>query len=175
VIQILARIAIVSILCAATVLLVERTTSLLSSPFNYDQNSQSPAPRQPVDDFTSSTKYDPPPLTAFPQTLARPLFFEERQFPKPHPKGTQPVQEVDSTIPPPLPRIAPGTIKLLGVHLDAAGWRALLEVRDQQSAWYQVGQKLEDWEITGIDENSAKLSSPAGQATLELYPKQTVN
>jgi hypothetical protein len=176
VIHIFTRIAIMLALCAATLLLAKHTVNVVTSPFAYSIEPRqgtlaaagSPAAGLPV---------AAPTLTAFPQTLARPLFFEGRRFPEPAPQAAQPQQQVEAAPnpPPAAPTVAVETIKLLGVQNDKTGWRALLAVQGQQSEWYVVGQKLEDWEITSIDGNSAQLTSPAGQATLELYPKKSLN
>jgi len=119
-----------------------------------------------------------PALSTFSQSLARPLFFEGRKFPSPPPKEikAEPPKPAPPPPPPPPPKpvVLPDKIKLLGVVMQAADWKALIEVPPQPAVWFKVGDKIAEWTITAIEENRVVLSHRSNKtATLALYSDVT--
>jgi len=115
-----------------------------------------------------------PALSTFSQSLTRPLFFEGRRLPSPPPKEikAEPPKPTPPPppAPPPKPVVLPDKIKLLGVVMQAAAWKALIEVPPQPAAWFNVGDKIAEWTITRIEENRVVLSHQSNKtATLALY------
>jgi hypothetical protein len=120
-----------------------------------------------------------PALSTFSQSLARPLFFEGRRLPSPQPKETKaeppkPPPPPPPPAPPPKPVVLPDKIKLLGVVMQAAGWKALIEIPPQPAAWFKVGDQIAEWTITAIEENRVVLSHRSNKtASLALYSDGT--
>jgi hypothetical protein len=116
-----------------------------------------------------------PALSTFSQSLARPLFFEGRRLPSPQPKEVKaeppkPPPPPPPPAPPPKPVVLPDKIKLLGVVMQAAAWKALIEIPPQPAAWLKVGDKIAEWTITAIEENRVVFSHHSSKsATLALY------
>jgi hypothetical protein len=120
-----------------------------------------------------------PALSAFSQSLARPLFFEGRRLPSPPPKEVKaeppkPPPPPPPPAPPPKPVVLPDKIKLLGVVRQAEAWQALIEIPPQTAAWFKVGDQIAEWTITAIEENRVVFTHHSSKsATLALYSDGT--
>jgi hypothetical protein len=116
-----------------------------------------------------------PALSKFSQSLTRPLFFEGRRLPSPQPKQIKaelpkPPPPPSPPPPPPKPVVLPDKIKLLGVVMQAEAWKALIEIPPLPAAWFKVGDRIAEWTITAIEENSVVFSHHSSKtATLALY------
>jgi hypothetical protein len=104
------------------------------------------------------------PLTAFPQTSARPLFFEGRRYPpREPPKKTAQAQEERA------PTVNVRELKLLGVRVEAGISQALIAVGSQPPAWVNVGDAVMAWTVTSVDLNDVMLKREGQTADLKLY------
>jgi len=115
-----------------------------------------------------------PALSSFSQSLARPLFFEERRLPAPRPKEVkaEPPKPPPPPPPPPPPKpvVLPDKIKLLGVVMRADDRKALVEIPPQPATWLKVGDRFSEWTITEIEENRVVFTHQSSKtATLALY------
>jgi hypothetical protein len=113
-------------------------------------------------------------LADFPQTMALPLFYEGRNFPKTDNTALAP--------PPPMPQpeiipAAPGPgieqLKLLGVHLVGERKAALISVADSASKWYGERESVAGWSVQFVRPNEVILSRGSDTAKIILYRGQS--
>lgn len=98
----------------------------------------------------------------FPNTLARPVFFEGRQFPSPPPTPQPtPQMEVATNI---------AALKLRGVRIEGGLRQALIGANEQPPIWLSEGASILNWLIENIDAGSVSLVANGQQARLQLYP-----
>lgn len=149
------------VLVAACSVLVVRGADLMRSPIDVAAPHQVWAP--------SNAAYPVPtvkerPLGAFPQTLARPIFFEGRRFPQ-----TEAVVPKPPPAPPPRPIVAPDQFRIFGIVTHGEARRALIQGPSVLLDWYTEGAKLQEWTLTRIENNSIFLSFGDQSAELRLF------
>lgn len=109
---------------------------------------------------------------ALTETLSRPLFRADRRpyIPKAVAPGTQAVAVHAPAMAKPRPPL-PSGLKLIGIVTETDGARsALLRTDASQGARsYALGNRIEGWTLTAIDEGSATLAASGEQILLELY------
>lgn len=107
---------------------------------------------------------DQRPLTAFPQTASRPLFFDGRRYPTreaPKKIAQEPEQRV--------PTVNAKELKLLGVRVEQGASQALIANGAQPPAWINVGEKIMNWTVASVDTNDVQLKREGQTADLKLY------
>jgi hypothetical protein len=125
--------------------------------------------------------FEAAPLTAFPETLKRPLFFEGRRFPTPRP---QPSPAADVQPPPPAtPQVEPATqakapndpptpgtaLVLRGVITEKGQSRALVSTDTDGGTWLSAGGKVGGWTIESISADAVSLRQGRQVLRLSLY------
>ena len=146
---------------------------LWQTPIELDASTTAPTPRRASPVIADVVE---PALSTFSQSLTRPLFFEGRRLPPPRPKEIKaeppkpPPPPPSPPPPPPKPVVLPDKIKLLGVVMQAADWKALIEIPPQPAAWFKVGDQIAEWTIAAIEENRVVFTHHSSKtATLALY------
>lgn len=137
----------------------------------YHQASPSTQQNAPVNEATPNNdsaatipKMDLPAIAAYSEAITRPLFFEGRTYPA-RVVPEQPLQPK-----PPIKQIyGVDGLKLLGIVAGSAPSRALVEVPPKSAAWFASGDKVQDWVVESIGQNSVRLSRDGQSATLLLY------
>ncbi len=114
-------------------------------------------------------------LAAYPETAARPVFFEGRRYPA---AVRSPSVESPATVAfaAPVPtRITADGIKLLGVMIQGGRAQALIEAASQPPAWLTVGAKVQAWTVRAILSDSVRLDGHSASqfATVSLYDHAT--
>jgi hypothetical protein len=117
------------------------------------------------------------PISDFPETLARPVFYEGRQFPKaaPRPEPAQP-EPMQNVAPPAEPVAAgPGAeqLRLLGVRIVGDKKNALLAVAEGEARWYAETESVNDWLVQAVHANEVVLSRGVEKVILSLYLAQS--
>lgn len=111
-------------------------------------------------------------LSAYPETLMRPIFFPGRRFPASQ-SGAAPVVRVDH--PPPVrapPAIPVEQIKFLGVIITSGSKRALIKSPGAETKWFELGESVDGWTISSIDGNTVILSNGATTSPVTLYSEK---
>jgi hypothetical protein len=108
----------------------------------------------------------PRPISAYPETLARPVFYRSRSpfalrppVPPPTPKSAAPPP------PPADPGIALGGIIINGVLRKAY----LFNRASPQGMWVGEGESFMGWTVASIDEDSARLQQSGRAIEVRLY------
>jgi len=104
------------------------------------------------------------PLSAYPQTVSRPLFFPGRRYPDKEVK--KPVRVVPDRV---LPPVNVRDLKLLGVRLGTGVSQALIGIGNQTPAWVNVGDNVMTWTVTSVNANNAVVEHEGQKADLKLY------
>ena len=106
------------------------------------------------------------PLSAFPATGARPVFFEGRAYP-PRAVAAAPAAR---PVPPAAVKHAYGVegMQLLGIVANSGQSRALI-ASSTASGWTTVGDRVQNWTVDSIKLNSVRLVREGQTATLLLY------
>ncbi len=107
--------------------------------------------------------------TAFPQTLARPIFFAERRFPAVQAKAA--LASRAQALTPVAPKVGAEKIKLRGVMLTHGKKRALLESPSGAIGWVGLDETIDGWTVSALDANAVTLTQGALSATIALYPE----
>jgi hypothetical protein len=110
------------------------------------------------------------PLSAFAQTLTRPLFFETRRLPTVAVAAPKPITVQPKRIPVPTSQF-----RLLGIVQHGDIKRALIEGPSVLLDWYSEGAKLQDWTLTRIESSSVLLSFDDQRGELRLFPSGEQN
>jgi hypothetical protein len=109
---------------------------------------------------------DQRPLTAFPQTASRPVFFEGRRYPaKEAPKQTAQQPEQQQRV----PTVSAKELKLLGVRVEEGASQALIANGVQPPVWFNVGEKIMNWTVASVEPNDVLLKRDGQTADLKLY------
>jgi len=155
---------------AATVGMAGWGLHLWRTPISLEGSMTAPPPKRVAREIPDPEN---PALAAFSQSMTRPLFFEGRRLPTLEPKQvkTEPPKPAPPPPPPPPPKpvALPDKIKLLGVVILSAERQALVDTPPQPARWFKVGDKIGEWTIARIEENSIVLNHSARSATLPLY------
>jgi hypothetical protein len=138
------------------------TPTTFSASTKSAQNAQTAEPDNPPLIFS------PPPITTYPQTLARPLFVDGRRPPKLQPVAS--VQVAARAAPPPPPRATLDRYRLLGVHIDNRVRRALIQTPVGLRAWVGPGDRIDGWVVVDVESDRAILSIQERRGELRLYP-----
>lgn len=109
--------------------------------------------------------YVPPSISEFSETLESPVFFRDRRFPTAK-LETQNQAAHQATA---VPLLQASQIKLRGVMISSIEEKALIEHPLGRSRWYQVGEYIQQWQLTRIENNQVVLSAGGHTATLKLY------
>ena len=113
---------------------------------------------------TTIAELDQRPLTAFPQTSSRPLFFEGRRYPSREvPKVAARAPEATT------PTVNVKELKLLGIRIGEGASRALIAVGTQPPNWVNVGEIIMAWTVKSVDSNDVLLEREGQTAALKLY------
>lgn len=110
------------------------------------------------------------PLSAFAQTLARPLFFETRRFPTVAVAAPKPTPVQPKRTPAPA-----NQFRLLGIVQHGDTKRALIEGPSVLLDWYSEGAKLQLWTLTRVESTSVLLSFEDQRGELRLFPSGEQN
>ena len=130
-----------------------------------------------VDSGGERAAFEGRPLQAFPETTARPVFFEGRRTPTPMAKAPPPV------VVPPVVKAAPALdtrpgadgFRLHGITIAGGQPRALLEASPDGAVWVGVGDRLRSWTVAGIQTDSIRLERDGQRAIISLYAIPTRN
>lgn len=115
-----------------------------------------------VDDFRSN------PLTAYPQTQQRPVFFENRRMPEPQDERIEPV--VSEPPPPiPVPQLTADHLRLHGVLISHGIRKALIGSSDSEPTWHELGAVIEGWMLAEVSTDRTVLRAGETQVELTLY------
>jgi hypothetical protein len=124
--------------------------------------------RQPL--LAEAPPYSPRPISAYGQTLAKPVFFKNRLPHVPPPPAPQP---------PPKPAVAqlpapvdPGLV-LGGIMITNGVRKAYVYKKgDSRGTWLSEGDAIMGWKLEALDTMNAKLQQAGRSIELQLYPKQ---
>jgi hypothetical protein len=110
------------------------------------------------------------PITAYGETLARPVFFKSRApYVPPPPAPPPPPKPVAA--PPPAP-VDPGLV-LGGVVIWEETKKAyIFNKADSRGAWLSEGETILGWRVESIDVLTARLQQAGRAIELQLYPKR---
>lgn len=108
---------------------------------------------------------DQRPLTAFPQTASRPVFFDGRRYPA----KDEPKKSVQASPEERVPTVNVKELKLLGVKIAPGSSQALIANGAQPPAWINVGEKIMNWTVASVDANDVTLRREGQTADLRLY------
>jgi hypothetical protein len=114
--------------------------------------------------------YSSRPISAYGQTLAKPVFFKSRlPYVRPPPAPQPPPKPAFA--PPPAP-VDPGLV--LGGIMIANGVRKayVFKKGDSRGAWLSEGDAVMGWKLEALDTMSAKLQRAGRSIELQLYPKR---
>jgi hypothetical protein len=114
---------------------------------------------------TRLAEIDQRPLTAFPQTASRPVFFDGRRYPT-REAAKKAVQEPEQQR---VPTVSAKELKLLGVRVEQGASQALIANGAQPPAWFNVGEKIMNWTVASVDANDVLLKRDGQTADLKLY------
>jgi hypothetical protein len=114
---------------------------------------------------TRLAEIDQRPLTAFPQTASRPVFFDGRRYPT-REAAKKTVQEPEQQR---VPTVSAKELKLLGVRVEQGASQALIANGAQPPAWFNVGEKIMNWTVASVDANDVLLKRDGQTADLKLY------
>ena len=107
--------------------------------------------------------YQPPPLRAFDEIAARPLFASDRRPYVPPAPEAGPKAEVEEA------SLEPPPVELVGIMLTDAQRSALFAFQgDNRLVWIHEGQAVEGWQVDEIAPDSAMLSLGEREAVLNL-------
>jgi hypothetical protein len=124
-------------------------------------------PTSMADEYLKLPEFQPQSASDFPQTLARPIFFEGRTFPLP------------PAAPMPLPQVPVGAsiegLRLLGIRIEGGARKALIGVKGQPPVWLDEGAQLESWTVQKIEDSSVSLVAAGQTANLQLYAPRTMH
>jgi hypothetical protein len=115
---------------------------------------------------TRLAEIDQRPLTAFPQTASRPVFFEGRRYPAKEAAkkvAQEPEQQQRG------PTVSAKELKLLGVRLQQGASQALIANGAQPPVWFNVGEKIMNWTVASVEANDVLLKRDGQTADLKLY------
>lgn len=108
-------------------------------------------------------------LSAYSETLARPVFFKTRQSFVPPPPAPPPAPKQEAP-PQPAAVVDPGLV-LGGIMIDGDAKRAYLFNRaDLQGRWLSEGDIVTGWQLHAIDATSVRLQQRGRTILLQLYP-----
>jgi hypothetical protein len=98
----------------------------------------------------------PKPITAYGETLARPVFFKSRAPYVPPPPAPLPPPPEPVSTPPPAP-VDPGLV-LGGIVIMEEGRKAFIfNKADSRGAWFSEGDSIRGWKVETIDSMTARL------------------
>lgn len=107
--------------------------------------------------------------SAFPETLARPLFRSNRRPPdpkKPEVAAQHSAQQQKAAS-------LPDGLALVGIIKDSGAERALLRARgSEQGQWVGVGYVLDGWRLSRIESGSVIFESGGQKQALSLFPER---
>lgn len=128
---------------------------------NPEATLDEPAP-QPSQSITLKT-------SNYPQTLARPLFFPDRQPPKQKKQTPKNAASKQKTVP---ERHLPDGIKLVGIlRSNHTPGRALIRSKEQPTGnWVEEGQEFDGWRIRRIDRSRVIMETGKKRHELLLFP-----
>jgi hypothetical protein len=112
------------------------------------------------------TALDQRALSAFAETVARPLFFEGRKYPVRAVAAMSPV--APKVVAKPQVYGVDG-LRLLGIVSGSGSPRALIEAPPQAASWRMAGDTVQAWTIDTINGNSVRLIRDGQTAMLLLY------
>lgn len=107
------------------------------------------------------------PLTAYRETLTRPLFHPSRRpLVAPAPSAEAPAEP-----PAEIAAAEPSRMKLLGlIRTGARAQRALIRLEGQPyGTWVDVGGEIEGWRLSSIEPNKVLIEKNGGREELLLY------
>jgi hypothetical protein len=111
------------------------------------------------------------PLSAYQQTIARPVFFKTRQpFVPPPPPSPPPMPAV--VPPPPPPPAADPEFSVGGIMINGEVKKAyLLRKGERTGSWLTEGEEVMGWKVQTIESGGAKLQKNGRVIELLLYPQ----
>lgn len=128
------------------------------------------AERSPRPLLAEAPPYNPRPISAYGQTLAKPVFFKNRLPYVPPPPAPQP---------PPKPAVAPSPAPVdpglvLGGIMITNGVRKayVFKKGDSRGTWLSEGDAIMGWTLEALDTMSARLRQAGRSIELQLYPKR---
>jgi hypothetical protein len=133
------------------------------------QSAAAAAGRPPSPAMSDAKPPASKPISAYPQTLARPVFFKSREPYVPPPPAPPPLPTPVAT-PPPAP-VDPG-LALGGVAImDGTRKAYIFSKADTRGAWIAEGETILGWTVESIDATTARLQQAERSIELQLYPK----
>ncbi|MCC2103192.1 MAG: hypothetical protein KDJ20_03675 [Hyphomicrobiales bacterium] len=124
----------------------------------------------PATEIRSAIAINPPPIEAYEQVIARPVFFKSRSPWIPPPAVAAPVPARPSANTEQEAGPEPGDPSLRAVVLAAAVHKALVSTEQQpEGSWLKEGETVGGWEIISIDSTSATLRRGDKKKILKLY------
>jgi hypothetical protein len=134
------------------------------------QSPATAAGRPPSPAMSDSKPPESKPISSYPQTLARPVFFKSREPYVPPPPAPPPLPQPAAT-PPPTP-VDPG-LALGGVAImDGTRKAYIFSKADMRAAWIAEGEIILGWTVEAIDAMTAKLQQADRSIELQLYPNR---
>jgi hypothetical protein len=128
------------------------------------------AGRLPSPAMSDSKPPDSKPISAYPQTLARPVFFKSRE-PYVAPPPVPPPLPIPVATPPAVP-VDPG-LALGGVAImDGTRKAYIFSKADAVGAWIAGGETILGWTVESIDATTARLQQAERSIDLQLYPER---
>jgi hypothetical protein len=113
----------------------------------------------------------PKPITAYGETLAKPVLFKSRApYVPPPPAPPAPPPKPVST-PPPAP-VDPGLVLGGVVIMEEAKKAYIFNKADLRGAWLSEGESILGWRLDAIDAAAARLARGDRSIELQLYPKR---
>lgn len=131
--------------------------------------ASNPTGRQPPRETGASPLV--PGLESFPETLHRPLFSKTRRpfVPVPEPAPMQADVEPPAE-PAEAPPSQPPDLTLRGIAIEGSSRKALImSTADPKGIWMGLGERIENWTISGIGREDVILRSEDQELILNLY------
>lgn len=120
---------------------------------------------------TAVPAFTMPPITAYPETLARPVFFEGRKFPTPEPVKAKVEPATPPTPAPVEPAFNAAELKLHGIVAADGRFRALIDGPAIPLDWLTEGATVRGWTLTRIEPQRVTFSAGSTSIQLDLYPR----
>lgn len=178
-IRLLLQISLLAGLGALLVLAADRVRNTISMrPDAHATISSAPRRSEGAVKMAEPLQLRSEPLSAYQETLQRPIFFEGRRLPtkaKPAPRppiNRAAVKPAPPARPKPRPRTPLSQLKLQGILVMDGQQRALMDTPDTKNVWYSAGDKVAGWTIDHIAADSITLSQGSHNGQLFLYKSQ---
>ena len=167
-IRLIIQIGLMVILCVSLVKLTSVLNHMLKTPAKSKSFTVGDAGTSEIVRKNGLQKIEKQPISSFLHTLSKPIFFPDRTLPV---KKTSPETAVVAGTRQATKHaeISTSKYKLIGLLIDGAIKRALIETPNSRQSWYFEGMKINNWTVFQISRNTVLLKHGEREASLTLY------